>query len=66
MPANALNTDRVISSSNAATPPIHIDLRTFSEGDRVVLRQGGAHVSIPVADLDAVIVAALQTSIERH
>ena len=64
MPAHALSIDRTISSTSQSTPPIHVSRSSFSEGERIVLRQAGAFVSIPLNDLDKVIAATLLASVE--
>ena len=59
MPATMLNTPTIVSPINGATPPIRLSRAVFSDGERIVIRQGAAFVSIPDADL-ARLLTALQ------
>lgn len=57
MPATMLSTPTIVSPHNGATPPIRLSRCTFSDGERIVIRQGGAFVTVPDADLARLLTA---------
>ncbi|MBM7279303.1 hypothetical protein JTZ10_16255 [Gordonia rubripertincta] len=57
MPAAMLNTPTIVSSRSGSIPPIRLSRSSFSDGERIVIRQAGAFVTIPDADLARLLTA---------
>jgi hypothetical protein len=43
--------------SNTVTPPLRFSRGTYSEGERLTIRQAGIHISFPTNEADNVIEA---------